>query len=60
MVQSTNEIQARKILMMSLRMSVCIADLKVTLPKLTDDECKNIALNYPYSYMLLRQSFPRV
>lgn len=61
-----NENKAREILELSFRINMGtelpwhIEKLGYELPILTDEECKNIAVNYPVSLQSIRQAFPRV
>ena len=60
------ENKAREILDLSFRanmgtgMAWHLERLGLELPELTDEECKNIAINYPVSLQNVRDVFPRV
>ena len=61
-----NESKARRILYAATKTDVDMLCAiyhivgKDELPKLTDDECKNIAVNYPISLQDIRSAFPRL
>ena len=61
-----NEKKAREILDLSFQVNMGTGlayhfeRLGGELPKLTDEECKNMAINYPVSLQNIRDTFPRV
>jgi hypothetical protein len=63
--KSSREAKARELIDLCLKSYKSIHELRtlhktshVTLPKLTDKECQNIAVNYPLGWRDVRSVFP--
>lgn len=60
---SKSEFRAMRIIETACQRNVLFADAAIyiglPMPALTEPECKSIAVNVPYSWMYLRDTFPK-